>query len=63
MNGQPKAAEPLGQYGHHPVGIFFQLKANNKVISKTNQKATPLHPDFNLFYKPLIQHMMQEYVS
>lgn len=63
MNSQAEATKSLRKYIHDPVSIYFQFTANNKVIGKANQKASTLHPGFDLSYKPVIQHLMQEYVT
>lgn len=63
MNGQAETTKSLRQDFHDPAGIFLNLKTHDKIISKTDQKASTLHPGPDLFYKPFIQYMMKEYVA
>ena len=48
MNAQAKARKPLGQHGHDPPGIPFQLAADDKVIRKSGQEAAALQPGLDL---------------
>jgi hypothetical protein len=63
MNVQTKTIKSLRQYSHDPPGIFLQFKTDNEVIGKSNQEASTLDPGLDLADIPIIQHMMQEYVT
>ena len=63
MNGQAKAGKPLGQHGHDPAGVRFQLAADDKIIGKADQEASSLQAWLYLLLKPFIQHLMEEYIG
>ena len=63
MNAQTKARKPLGQHGHDPPGIPFQLASDDKVIRKADQKASSLQAWPYFLLKPFIQHMVEEYIG
>jgi len=62
MNGQSKSAKTFGQNLHDSMSIPLRLETDDKIIGKSNQEASSLHPGLDFLYKPVIQHMMQEYV-
>src|SRR5436190_3024194 len=63
MNGQTVAGKALRQHGHDPVSVRLQLASDDKIIGKANQKASPPQPWLYLLLEPLIQDMMEEYMS
>jgi hypothetical protein len=63
MKAQAKARKPLGQHGHDPPGIPFQLAADDTVIRTAEQKASSLHAGPYFLLEPFIQHMVEEYIG
>src|SRR5438128_7875490 len=63
MNGQTVAGKPLRQHGHHPVGLRLQLASDDTIIGTAHQAAAPLQPWLSLLLEPLLQDMMEEYMS
>jgi hypothetical protein len=63
MNGEAEASKPLRQDFHHPAGVGFQRAADDEIIGKTRQKALALHPGLDVFDKPFVQDMRQEYIG
>jgi hypothetical protein len=63
MHGQTEAGKPLRQPGHNPVSVRLQLASDDQIIGKAHQNASPPQPWLYLLLAPLIQDMMEEYIS
>jgi hypothetical protein len=63
MNGEAETGEAFRQHIHNPAGIGFVRAANEEIIGKTRQKTAALHPGMDVFDKPFVQDMMQEYIG
>ena len=60
MDGHAVAGEPRGQHRHDPVGVRFQLAADDTIIGTAEQAASALQAWLDLLLTPGLENLMEQ---
>ena len=58
VQGQAEAPHPFVKYRHHTTRIVLTRKADDEIVTLTDQGRFPLKPWFHFGFKPPVEHVM-----